>query len=508
MTKKAHWFWLIVGITLLGAVLRSFRLGWQSLWLDELFSVLLVRRNWVGIVAGTAEDILPPLFYLLLNLALRLGESETAARLVPFFFSVLTIPLAYRLTQELFNRQAALAAAIFLAINPFHVLYAQEARMYTQFAFFSTAAAFFLWRAWHNNNRRDWIYFTLVSILNLYTHSLAFLTTLALILYVLIHWRQGNGRWRSWFISHAIIGVAFLPWVAVILQQTTRLGSEFSGASQSPFTLFRAIYLFLFSTTTPIPLAGVGLVAALTLLAFAVLTKRKKAATNISLHTQTTRQATTHVSVPPVKKSPVLFAVLIFAVPVIGLYLISLIQPIFIERRLLPASIGLYVLLGWADVRPEPRWLNRILGVALGVSMLSALPNYYTNPDVQKIPMRTVAQAVADQIEQGDVVIHTSDTSALAFMIYQPHIDSYFLSGDPDYVLQSNRGRAQRIAGLEPATSREATENHERIWLIVTLDHAVDYQQERLAEFDNHYMRLDQKNVGGVDIYLFEGDSR
>ncbi len=504
MKKKAHWFWLIVGITLLGAALRSFRLGWQSLWLDELFSVLLVRRNWAGIVAGTAEDILPPLFYFLLDLALRFSESETAARLVPFFFSVLTIPLTYRLTKELFNRQAALATAIFLAVNPFHILYAQEARMYTQFAFFSTAAAFFLWRAWHDNQRRDWVYFTLVSILNLYTHSLAFLTTLALVLYVFIHWRQGNGRWRSWFISHAVIGFAFLPWIAVILQQTTRLGSEFAGASQSPLTLFRAIYLFLFSATASLPLAGAGLIAAITLLVFAFLTRRKESTVSDSNHVPDTSSSMGSLQIKPSQKSAVLFTVLIFVVPVIGLYLISLSQPIFVERRLLPASIGLYILLGWAAARPEPRWLNQILGLALAAAMLSALPGYYTNPDMQKIPMRAVAQTVADQINPGDAVIHTSDTSALAFMIYQPHISSFFLSGDPDYEAQSNRGRAQRIAGLEPVDSREAAANQQRIWLIVTLDHAVDYQQERLAEFDNRYTRLDQQNVGGVDIYLFD----
>lgn len=506
MTKKAHWFWLIVGITLLGAALRGFRLGWQSLWLDELFSVLLVRRNWAGIITGTAEDILPPLFYFLLDLALRFGESETAARLIPFFFSALTIPLTYRITQELFNRQAALATAIFLAVNPFHILYAQEARMYTQFAFFSTAAAFFLWRAWHDNQLRDWVWFTLVSIFNLYTHSLAFLTTLALVFYVLIHRRQGNGRWKSWFITHAIIGLAFLPWIAVILQQTTRLSSEFAGASQSPLTLFRAIYLFLFSTTTPLPLAGTGLIAALTLLIFAFLTRRKKTTALISSHAPNISLPRNPPQIKSSQKSPVLFTVLIFAVPVIGLYLISLSQPIFVERRLLPASIGLYILLGWAVSRPEPLWLNRILGVALGVAMLSALPGYYTNPDLQKIPMRAVAQTVADQIEPGDVVIHTSDTSALAFMIYQPHITSFFLSGDPDYETQSNRGRAQRIAGLEPVDSREAAADQQRIWLVVTLDHAVNYQQERLAEFDNRYTRLDRQDVGGVDIYLFEGE--
>lgn len=489
MTRKTRWLWLIVGITLLGAVLRGFRLGWQSLWLDELFSVLLVRRSWSGIVAGTAEDILPPLFYFLLQLALRLGESELAARLIPFFFSVLTIPLSYSLTRALFNKQAAFAAAFLLAINPFQVLYAQEARMYTQFAFFSTAAAFFFWRAWHENQRRDWVWFTLVSILNFYTHSLAFLTALVFVFYTLIKWRQGNGRWRFWIMAHFVIGLSFLPWVAVILRQTSRLGSEFAGASQSPLTLFRALYLFLFSATTPLPIAGVGLIAAFTLLIFAILSARKKPSLE---------------SANKSKKSPVLFAFLMFAVPVVGLYLISFSQPIFVERRLLPASIGLYILLGWAAMRPEPRWLNRVLGATLAIAMLAALPSYFTDPAVQKIPMRAVAQQVTEQLEPGDVVMHTSDTSALAFMVYQPAVSSYFLSGDPDYEAQTNRGRAQRIAGLEPVTEGETGTSQQRIWLIVTLDHAIEYQQDRLAEFDNRYTRLDQQDVGGVAIYLYD----
>jgi len=38
---------IVTGITLLGAALRLYQIGAQSLWLDELFSVAVARGNWM-----------------------------------------------------------------------------------------------------------------------------------------------------------------------------------------------------------------------------------------------------------------------------------------------------------------------------------------------------------------------------------------------------------------------------------------------------------------------------
>ena len=408
-------------------------------------------------------------------------------RLLSAISSTLTVFVFYQLGKRLFDKQLALVAAFLLAINPFHIIFAQEARMYTLFTLFSLLSAFYFWQAWHGHalqreQKKEWIYFTVVTILAFYTHSLAFLNLLALNCFALLQFGSLKKQWKPWLMAHLAIVVAFFPWAFVILQQTTRLGSEFVAGTGSPLMLLTAVYLFLFGTALPAAVAPIALIVSVTLIAFALLGLRYRQRAD---------------------SEPLLFVGLLFLVPVVGLFIISFIQPIFVERRLLPASLGLYLFVAWGIVRANPRKLNMALGTLLGGLMSMSLFAYYANPAAQKIPMREVVEAVSEQIEDGDTIIHATDTSALAFILYAPTLPNHFLAGDPDYLAGTNRGRAQRIAGLIPVERETAVFDKSRIWLIITFDHNIEYQQQKIAEFDTTYIRSDTQNVGGVDIILY-----
>ncbi|MCA9926299.1 MAG: glycosyltransferase family 39 protein, partial [Anaerolineales bacterium] len=459
---------------------RWIYIGRQSLWLDELFSVFLVRKNWWEIIQGTAQDILPPLYYLLLKIMMQFGEDATAARALSAIASTVTVPVVFYFGKRLVDRKFAWVAAGLLAVNPFHVVYAQEARMYSLFGLFFLLSAYFFWQAWHDSSRKSWGFFTLFTILSFYTHSLAFLNLLALDLFVFTQRATLKKQWRSWLAAHLLIGVTFLPWAVVILQQTARLGGEFAGRGQSPVTLLTSMYLFLLGTAVPPMVTAVSLFATLTLLAFALLATIYR-----------------RISKPDV----LLFIFLMYAVPVLGLFIISFQSPIFVERRLLPATFGLYFFLAWVITAVNPRRLNQLLGVVLGLSMVASLPGYYLEP--QKIPMHEVARFVSEQFEAGDTIIHVTDTSALAFAFYEPQLPNHFLAGDPDYLAQTNRGRAQRIAGLIPEAPDKIVVDQKRLWLIVTLDHQIEYQQQRVDQFEAQYQQIDHQNVGGVDLILY-----
>lgn len=354
--------------------------------------------------------------------------------------------------------------------------------MYTLFGLFIILGAWFFWRAWHEGRRTDWIGYATTAVFALYTHSLAFLFLLALNCFVLIRRREWETKWRAWLAVHAGIGIIFLPWALVILRQTTRLESEFAAGGASPLNLFTAVYRFLFGNTTPVYLYPVTLTVMVTLIGFGLLSIRY--------------QWSDH-------KSGLLFALSLFAVPVLGLYLISLSQPIFVERRLLPASFGLYYLVAWIITHAKPRRLHQVLGAFIGIGLLASLPGYYLDPALQKIPMRDVAHTVANQFQPGDTIIHLTDTSALAFEFYEPQLPNHFLAGDPNYLAQTNRGRAQRIVGLVPKEAVEVITDQQRIWLIVTLDHEIAYQKQRVAEFDAAYRRQGHQTIGGVDMVLY-----
>ena len=45
---------------------------------------------------------------------------------------------------------------------------------------------------------------------------------------------------------------------------------------------------------------------------------------------------------------------------------------------------------------------------------------------------------------------------------------------------------------------------HSRLWLVVALDHNVDYQKACVQEFDARFKRLVQLDRGEIAMFLFE----
>jgi len=123
---------MLLPVTILGFFLRLIGAG-QSFWLDEGASIEIASTPLSNLIAKMTTDFHPPLFYLLLKSWLPLaGKSEWLIRMPFIILASLTIPaLFFFLKEALGNRKQTIAilAALFLAINPFHIYYSQELRM-------------------------------------------------------------------------------------------------------------------------------------------------------------------------------------------------------------------------------------------------------------------------------------------------------------------------------------------------------------------------------------------
>ncbi len=128
--------WPVLGaIVALGLALRLFRLGHQSLWLDEVLSVQSASLPVFQILFDPAVDRnFPPLHNLLVHPMIRaFGASEAAVRLPSVLAGVAGIPLAYGVARCWLGTGAGLMSALLLALSPLHVWYSQEARPYALF---------------------------------------------------------------------------------------------------------------------------------------------------------------------------------------------------------------------------------------------------------------------------------------------------------------------------------------------------------------------------------------
>lgn len=132
---------------ILAAALRLYRLDAQSLWYDEGNSARIAERSLALIVAGAAGDIHPPLYYILLKYWRAVfGAHEAALRSLSAVAGTITVLFAYFIGRDLFGRRAGLIAAFLLAVAPFAVYYAQEARMYAVLALWAAAST---WAMFH-----------------------------------------------------------------------------------------------------------------------------------------------------------------------------------------------------------------------------------------------------------------------------------------------------------------------------------------------------------------------
>lgn len=212
--------------------LRVYRLDAQSYWNDEGNSRVMTAKSVGEIVQATQADIHPPAYYLALKgWRMGLGETEFALRSLSAFAGVVLVALLYRLGRTYHDEWAGLGAALFGAVNPFLIYYAQEARMYALLAMLG-AASFLLFSLWLKATRTR-VGFSQLAVgywamttLGLYTHYafpfILLAQNLAALGGLLAHrtpnWKQRLGAWGA---LQLLVAVSFLPWLPTAYQQLT-----------------------------------------------------------------------------------------------------------------------------------------------------------------------------------------------------------------------------------------------------------------------------------------------
>jgi 4-amino-4-deoxy-L-arabinose transferase-like glycosyltransferase len=119
----------VVVIVAIGVVLRF--VTRSDLWLDEALTVNIARLPFGHIAPWLKHDGAPPLFYWMLHGWTALfGSGDVATRSLSGVISLLAFPLAWWGGQRAGGRRTAWIAVVVLALNPFAIRYATEARMY------------------------------------------------------------------------------------------------------------------------------------------------------------------------------------------------------------------------------------------------------------------------------------------------------------------------------------------------------------------------------------------
>lgn len=240
------WIFLIIVLSIL---LRVINLN-QSLWLDEATQVILSQNSIYSIIFQRGVDFHPPFSYLLLHFWIMVGTSEIWLRMLSVIFGVGAVWITHKLTKILFNKKIALFAATLLAVNPYHIYYSQEIRMYSEAAFFAILSIYFLYL----RLKRARIIYSVGYILSttalLYTHYDGSFLIPAQFLYILFTQKKQLKKFISYLVAVFLLWLPWMPQFIIQLKNGLSAGEYLPGwqnVLSLPFIKALPVTFFKFS---------------------------------------------------------------------------------------------------------------------------------------------------------------------------------------------------------------------------------------------------------------------
>ncbi len=211
--------------------------------LQRKYQQINPEKSWLDTVKGlaTEEPQLSPLYFVLARFWVQLfGPQIAAVRSLSAWISLLVFPSIYWLCWELFRSPpAGWMAVTIVAVSPFHVLYAQEARPYMMFAVLVLLSNAILLRALAKPSKRIalqnspatskftkavWFSYAIALTVGLYSSLLFFLVIFGHGIYLILteSWRLGKTL-IAYLLASAAATIIFAPWILVLIHNSRKV---------------------------------------------------------------------------------------------------------------------------------------------------------------------------------------------------------------------------------------------------------------------------------------------
>lgn len=519
--KNKLYFYLLSFIFLLGLSLRIYNLGTSSLWFDEAKTIIYStgdRGNILSqiklLLTGILKGYPSPLYEVFIYYWKYLGSDEFTLRLPSVIFSVTSILAIYYLGKLFFNRKVGLFSAFILAISPFHIYYAQEARVYSFIILFTVMTVYFLKRFLESGRYIFLIGYTIFHIFNIYAHYMTVFILFAEIIFFGLYWRRYKHLLIKWLISHFLILLTLVPWlmsiilqlkhIPIITEESRWLPSWLPSISlKNIFITFRNFNLGYNASSV---VHFFGFLLFFFFFIFGVIKQKNK-------------------------EGLILLLCCLF-IPISTIFIVSKFKVLYVDRHLIPSSIFYYIIVASGLIEFKKRYITFALAFIIILSSF-ALRNYYMDylpysffyhvGVPKKIDHRQAARYIINNFHKGDMIFHTCEDTVYPFMYYfnirySYNPFKYIISddGDKEIVLLFSKYKNRPVpfryditANFVDISNNISIEGHKRIWLIASAWDFKFFNDSNSSEskvikwMDEHYSRIEAQRLNGINIYLY-----
>ena len=459
---------ILVGLTLLAAALRFYRLGDWGFDSDEVF----MQRDSITLKPTNPR----PLMYLLNHYVIWpfLPLNEFSLRLLPAICGILAVPIFYLVIRQVVGTRAALFGAFLVATNTQLVYYSQFARYWTLVFLLSCVYPYALYLGIRDGSSRMLVLGCVAGVLAVLAHPVAILPLGGLGIWILAVylrrdrlaelWGRSSIRWGAAIavVLALAIAVRFVPVLQSWISQHDRVpqgekGGEFLLHAPGPPGVKQLALLLAYIETLTVPLVLTGV------LGVYLLWQDRSRTTGL-----------------------LLACLFVFPIAFIGLVATRTAVSIF---YLLPATPALFIGAGVFLDRlvilsrnDRPRWL--VPAVVLALIFASGAPSLISQyRDGRRWDFRGAARWLEERIAPGDAIV--SD---------QPKVMAHYLPGKDVRRLLADPVRLDRAMGELQQAPRART-----LWIVAPAPSHAFRTNPRLNDLNGWmYANCQLRNTIGV----------
>ena len=481
---------------LLGAFLRFYRLGSQSIWGDEALTLqsYTVGSSLVQLLSGIWHKAFhPPLYFVIAHYWYQLGQSEFMLRFPSAVFGVAAIPMMYLITRRFFRVGAPGISALIVALSPFHVWYSQEARMYSLQVLLAMGSTLFFLRAWKTRKPADYTLYGLLTLMGLYTHIGTLLLVAAQGVFVLGAAFRDRGRLIVWIGVMALVLLLYAPWIAnFVLGNKGVVGGDAIGFGRSASPLHLAYGLYTF---------GVGYslgpsVSELHYLSPRVAVLRNLPVIGLCALVLGVLVVLGLVYAYRAHRFGFWFILSGFSVPLILVALTSLVPGMSLNPRYITVAIIPYWIILALGIQACSRVRGGLLIPLAACGLVAAsLYNDYLQPAYAKQDVRSAVDLINQQARPGDVIVISSIEIGGPFIYY-------FKRGDVPYFGYPPR-HGQVDPRRLPGDMARVLDRRTQVWLVLGRTWSSDPHGLILDFLRARHKIVEMRSYNGVSVTCF-----
>lgn len=474
--RKPLWRSLLLAILLLAFGVRLAGLTVQSLWRDEVDALRFSQAPLATMVANfTRPGWNGPLYYVLLRAWIALaGQSAFALRYLSLAFGVLAVACIYRMARIWFAAPVPALSALLFATSPYMVWYGQEAKMYALLTVLAMATLYVYVQALRGKHWAYWVLALILTWISIGVHIMGGLLIPVMVALYSVWWPVARAQWRQALIAVAGVAVpAFvaLPWVWPTLVRGGDIGHRFVSLRGIAQVMVHALSRGILPDNAPAPI----LLSLFGLLVGTVLWTDRSPFSRLLATARDRNRARAGLESGHTRDVLALWAWIL--VPIVGLYLISLRLPMFVDRYLIWIGPAFYILVarGLDQIR-------RLWPVVLVICLVVMLwLNGQSIVEQARTPIKSDFRAAAEYVQA-----HRQPGELVLFHISYVRYTFEYYYGDAAPWAEGIPTDDSTTSEAVDALMRERTAGHDVVWLVLSEPEMWDLRGMTVAWLEAH----------------------